>query len=500
MTRSFPLAVTLAVLALQALAPAAPAQNDEDIAVRRFAYASHVFRRMLFDQKFKALSSFRELDDHLPDTVLVVLGRTACLNRASLRGDLLGFLQLGGAALIATDQAASGQAQTMLEHAAGVEVLGMPFVGPERRPKSLYKEKLFCPLVQPVPVDEPDLFHGLRLDPTAELRVATNAPTCLKEIHLPRGIKPLARLPAYSVPEMFHQASRQMDPGVWRDSRKTVQDLTGERLQDGPIFAVGGELDSGRILVLADHSLFINQMMWPTDNNNLEFAYKCMEWLSNGRRKRVLLVEDGKIRTDLDVPLKETALPPGADRIVAAVLDDTLARLEQDNTINQTVWDWLMSRAGTTQQLTRWVLYLLTVPLLLYALYHITHRARHRVDTGVPLLAHEAAGHAAVAPLLEQRFHASVRTGNHWETAHHLARQWLAALPPAASEGPRPPRLAIRGGWWRRHSLRRRFDRLWRLARSTEPAPIGPRRLRRLLVELDQMKAALADGFLQIKG
>ena len=40
---------------------------------------------------------------------------------------------------------------------------------------------------------------------------------------------------------------------------------------------VGGT--RGRILLVADHSIFINMMMLPTDTDNVEFASNCLEYL-----------------------------------------------------------------------------------------------------------------------------------------------------------------------------------------------------------------------------
>jgi hypothetical protein len=52
-------------------------------------------------------------------------------------------------------------------------------------------------------------------------------------------------------------------------------------------FAAGGDWGEkgGRILILADHSVFINDMMTPDDNDNLEFASNCLEWLTDGGKR-----------------------------------------------------------------------------------------------------------------------------------------------------------------------------------------------------------------------
>jgi hypothetical protein len=496
----------LALLAALSLGPPAGAQETSAAdALGRFAFQTHVFRRLLFDQGLRPLSSFGELGQDPANSVLIVLGNTSCLSRDNLPQRLTAFIEQGGAALIATDRATIGEARQMLVNAAGVEVVGKHFVGPDNEPEELYKNKAFCPLLVPIDDAQPDLFRGPRFDPTARLHVATNVPSCLKCIgKRPEGIDPLARLPRYSLPENLGYAileyiRRHREPGKTTPEASqgnVVKDLTGEPYQDGPIFAVGGTWGQGRILVLADHSLFINQMMLPSDIGNLEFAYNCLEWLREGRQRRqVLLVEEGLIRTDIDVPVREVDLPP---EVQAALVDRVLTHMDEQNTFNRMAWDWLMDRAGgKTSRLARWVLEILTVLIVIYAAYRIAIRSRHRVEPMVPLLAHAAARHAPAGPLLEQRYHALYQAGNLWETAHHLARGWFAEHWPTASS--RPPSLALSGGWWHRWSLRRRFNRLWRLAHGTTATRVSPRRLRRVLADLDSLKAALVDGSLKIQ-
>src|SRR5205823_5090731 len=69
------------------------------------------------------------------------------------------------------------------------------------------------------------------------------------------------------------------------------------------------------ILLLPDHSLFINAMMLQGDNANFVFAQDTVRWLTgNGARKRVLFLDDGAVVDKFQVPLSEipdpTQLPP----------------------------------------------------------------------------------------------------------------------------------------------------------------------------------------------
>jgi hypothetical protein len=430
--------LALAILATLLGAVPAFAQAPAD-AAHRFAYETHVFRRLLKDQHLHP-ENLGVIKAHPSESLLIVLGKTDFLNRDNLPEGLAAFVAQGGAVLIATDRAPGFEApQEMLRQAAGVQVLGQPVLGPDTA-AALYRDKAFCPFLIPVRDAEPNLFRGPRLDPTARLRVATNVPTWLRvfEPGLPAGVHRLAMLPPGSSPEPPPRGA----PGLlnrvpWehlRDAFARAFPANGER---GPLFAVGGTRGDGRILVLADHSIFINQMMLPTDNDNVEFTYNALEWLRDHKqRTRVLLVQDGVVRTDLDVPLKEVALPP---EVIAAAADEVLANLEHEDAFNRKLLEWLEGRSGNNpDRIARWALEALTVLVLLYAAYRVLIRGRHRLETAVPLLAHAAAGHTPAAPLLEQRYQAARRAGNHWETAHHLARQWFATLAPAAA-GPRPP-------------------------------------------------------------
>src|SRR5581483_8121704 len=101
-----------------------------------------------------------------------------------------------------------------------------------------YRGSPECIIIQPAPLTGLILLRGLD-------RVATNRPGYLVLGNRPPGLMPMARFPG-------------------------DRDL---------LFAAGRICgDDGRILVLADHSVFINEMMMQRDNDNVYFAYNCIEW------------------------------------------------------------------------------------------------------------------------------------------------------------------------------------------------------------------------------
>jgi hypothetical protein len=479
MTRPLLLAATLAALAL---VPAAQIPRFEPPS--QFAFQTHVFRRLLFDLKLQPLDDFPQLTREPADSLLILLGDTRYLNRAALPGGLLAFVKEGGAVLVATDRLPSDEAQRELEEAAGVSVRGETFVDPEA--DEVYAGQPFCPILVPAWV-ELDLFHSPKLDPTARLQVATNAPSCLERRgpDLPDSVKPLAWLP---------RSAHKEDESLGRPPWVLPRPIRG--VLSGPLFAVGGPIDNGRILVLADHSIFINEMMLPTDNGNVEFAYNCLSWLrgeGDTKRHKVLFVEDGTVRKDLDVPLKAgPLLPPGATRAVVAAVDKALAGLEDQGALDRGLWQRLRDPGLAL----RIAVVGGTLLLLLYVGFRITARGRYRVDLGVPLLARQVELHTPAATVLEQRGREALGAGNLWEAARGLAREWFAELPARAGKG--APHVEAGGGWWRRRSLERRVGRLWVLAHQAEPSRVSPRGLRRVLRDLDDLRAALRDGTVKI--
>jgi hypothetical protein len=503
MTR-FPRCAALALCvsaAVLALAPPAPAQRASGPPGVPFAYRADAFRRLLYDLELKPLWNFSQLRQDPGDCLLVVLGETNGLNPANLPDGLRDFAEQGGAVLVATDRGPDEQAASFLLALTGVTVSGIHLEGPSNAPELLYRGKSFCPILLPRLGGTPDLFRGFpRGGKAGMLSVATNTPSSLASPRLPDQLPGLAWLPDGSAREGTPPQNRRRGD-VWGPLEVVWKHAGGLPPGKGPLFAVGGSVGDGRVLLLADHSVFINQMMIPPDNDNLEFASNCLQWLRDGtrHRTRALFIEEGFIHTDFNVPLKEgPGLPPDALRKGLVILENTLARLEDNGTLDAAVLERLgANRFGGIDLLVRRALEILTILLLVYLVYRVGSRGRFRLDSAVPLLAHEVARHTPAAPLLEQRYRSALQAGSLWETAHSLARQWFASLPLAG--GPVPPRVVVRGGWLHGLGLRRRFRRLWRLAHDITPVRVGPRALRGLLRDIDEMKAALADGRLLLQ-
>jgi hypothetical protein len=102
--------------------------------------------------------------------------------------------------------------------------------------------------------------------------------------------------------------------------------------------------------------------------------------------------------------------------------------------------------------------------------------------------------------LLDQRNESMLRQNNCWEVAHQQARQCLHSLleAQAGSRPCAPPTVTATGGYWQRRQMKRTVLRLWRLASGRYPEKISPAGLRGIEEEIRVVRAAVANGSLQL--
>jgi hypothetical protein len=498
-----------AVLGLAAVLAAPPAAPAQPAARSEFLEGTHAFRRILYDvgrrDRLKPLSDVDGQTDPRR-TLIVVLGAPKPLAALDERlpGGLTGFVERGGALLVVTDQ----QTPRVLADRFGVGVSGVQLT--MRGPGS-YRDMPECPYVDPQPGADPPIFEpglaGARNQPAR--RIATNLPSYLEAGPL-RGIPPRR-----GVSLLAHVRGQRAD-GVW-----------------GFInwgFAAGGPVSDGRVLILADHSIFINEMMLQADNGNIDFAYRCAQWLMvrpednvvrhstralGNLRDQILYYDDGTVRgsrADFAIPLKDLPPPPiPPPDTIMGMLDEALpameeegifARMEEENIVNDYVTDTMASLSlwkGARPEWKIWTLALIAVSASLgvYALVRLG-AFRHRPETAAPLLTALLEKQAPAGAVLAQRQEALLRDGNLWEAARELARHLFLSAGASPDAGPAPPALEVRGGWWGRWQARRRWRELWRLARSARPVRVSPRGFARLAARVRALQAALADGTARI--
>ncbi len=438
----------------------AGAQPAPTAAKPRFGEGTHAFRRLLFDRQFRPLANSRELTESPTRSLLVVFGHTWPLEQ--LEGDLGGlasFVKQGGALLVATDRLSTPALMTSFGVAVDGEVVlpNLPALTPT------YRGLPECPFALPVRNASPPLFQARTLPGQQSAPfVAANLPSQLIRLRTqPPALPLLAVLPALA-----------------SDGRSMAA------------FAVGGDVGAGRVLIMADHSVFINDMMLQPDNGNIDFAYRCAEWLQRSPaapRDRVLYYEDGVIRRDFDIPLKDVPPPPiPSPEELVPIIDQTLHGLEEENAFN----DMLLHAVGE-DVLWKALAVAACAALSVYGFVRLG-LFRHRHDAATPTLAKLLGQQEPVASLIDQRTVELLREDNLWEAARALARD----LFPAA--GAAPPTVQARGGWWQRRHWGRLVGRLWRLAHAARPARVSTRRFVALAAEVNQLRTALADGTVRI--
>jgi len=520
--------------------------NSKDPPFNPQAYGrgTDVFRRLLFELQFEPVPSFGDLQGIPPDqSLFIMLGNPSCLTKRNFEDELRDFVEQGGAVLIATDNATEGVAGTMLSDLAGVTVTGQTLVTRwlARNGTILcYNNSEYCPLLEPIDGltaakgsmsvlgtlasllgtgGRPDLFRRDPQPGSSRLTVATNAPSRLKSTKdtrwwLTSGIHCLARLPGTCEEETGKPIvpnGPQTQGGAFIRLRQSFT------FNDPMLFAVGGTVGKGRVLVLADHSIFINRMMLPRETNNLEFAANCLHWLRGGistpmeatkaatkgpealqqfmgQRTHVLFWDDGRVREDFHVPLKKVSLPPTLppEPAIVTAIDKTITKLEEEDYFNKELL------ANVDDHFLRYLVYVLTLAASLFLAYRFLWRARHQPETAAPLLADAISQHEPRGSLLDQRRRALLRLGNVWEMGHRLARECFESAGVALT-GASPPRvLMTQGSWRQRWRVRRRVARLWRLACGNAPVRLSPAALRHRLRELEELKTALADGTIRL--
>jgi hypothetical protein len=368
-------------------------------------------------------------------------------------------------------------AQQQLRAVAGVSIGGYTLHCLEE--KSCYKWLDYCPLVVPLPEREPNLFSDLV---TGRSRgVATNLPSFLVMERRAGQVGPIATMPDHCV-HPPGEVLRLLQP------------------EGRPLFAVAGEFGKGRVLVMADHSVFINEMMLPTDNGNFDFTANAIGWLRDGRRTKVLFVDERGIQTKFEIPLKSINIPPeeamrmlfaNRNEILAAG-ENVLGRVEADGAFDRGLMN-VLDRAGMPPgRIVLFALVVLTGLFGLYAVYRVGVRGRFHHDLTAPVLATAIDRNLPVAALAEQRHRVLLAGGNLAEPAMHLARQWFARFGVETFGGPMPA-LESRGTWWHRRRMAARLRGVWRLA-AGQGGHVAPRRLEALERELSKLRAAHERG------
>jgi hypothetical protein len=437
------------------------AYGQEDL--RSLREGTHLFRRILYDAGLQPLQKMLDVGKEPEKTILIVLGDTRALADDSLLAtrppmSVEEFVQRGGAVLLAAKSFTPLRLNPL-----GVSILEEPLEVPASAPGA-YNHHEDCILVQATQPGQ-QLLRNLK-------RVVTYQPGYIR--HAAPGLNVLAQFPE----------------GCYFPR-------SGAQARDLP-FAVGGSRGDGRVLVLSDHSVFFNAVLWQSDNDNAFFAKNCADWLNEyGKRPQVLFF-DGQIQRQFDIPLKPAPLPPLPPlEAIAQTVDEVLVGFEEEDRFNALLTNAIL--AVPQDALLRTIIVLATVVLAFYGLHRLS-QARHRFEAGVPLRAGTLIQLLPRASLFDQRHGAMLRENNFWETAQALARHTLEPYLQTNSLEERSvlPTVQIQGSWAERRKLRRQVQNLWQLAYAAQPTPISARELKKVRAASQKVHKALAERKLQI--
>jgi hypothetical protein len=403
-----------------------------------------------------------------PDEIVIfVLGDLKVLDDIEAQiGDLGRFLYLGGAFLIASSQPDHGRLKRWKLQLDGRTV---------NQKKSTSYQGLWqeCPLITPglgQQVSHP-LVKGFRKG------LATHEPSFLRP-----DMTNLTMLAGFH-PDCFLLPAK--DHGLWQQLLAPQK----PRPEGGFLWALEDIPSStGRALFLASPSVFWNKLMLfeANDNDNFEFARRCADWIRQGPdnpRSLALVVADGKILTFFNLPLEVPYRLPHPETIVNNILHG----IQKEKTLD----NFLINEVGKDRFMQGW-LWALTASLGLIWAWRLMHR-RHKLEKHAPLYAGRFES-SHPPPLEDPRFQAAVESGNLWEPAQVLVRQWFqerSSQPcPWDEEHIAPPQVLAEGSWWQRRRLQRKVERLWRWA-AAPPAPLSLRRFCKLMAELDGLTQAV---------
>lgn len=428
---------------------------------------TEAFRAILNEQGFEPLDLKLRIYDDPSSTLVIILGDTTHPNLPVSDFDINDFLrhylEEGGALLLASDRATPPLGRGHWVDEFNVQITGELVVTDTERDR--FAESPNCPFVETESIL--DRLGGRQRSEFRDVfepfdRIATNNPSLI------RGMDPFA--------------------AAWHPYSATIGGSSGQAVN--PLresLAVGFVgLNGSRFGIMADHSIFINQMILHPDNQNLEFTETLVTWFKQGRfgdRTKCLFIEDGEIITNFNLRLAELPGPrlppfPILVNMLAQTGNALIAEMQNKDFFNRT-----LLRGVPTSRLLNILLVILTLGLMFYGLRRIwTGRVRKdplltykRTEEPPPLVNHLHARHEDV-----------IDGGNFNEVARRQVREWLIALGGSPRNGSAPPVIAA-GSYWRRRQIRREVQRIWDYAFGSVPGQLSARGWLRLRERLHRL-------------
>jgi hypothetical protein len=449
----------LAVFMMIMLAGTAHAQK-----VSPFERGTQAFRAVLNRCGFQPLDIIQEAIADPNPSLIVLFGTTDVYDEHFASGHLLEFIRHGGAVLIASDQPSRGEMWGQLE----IAINGGIVIAPPGDADAIYRgEYVECPLLQ-----QPRRQRTRsKLDLLGTLRVATNRPSYFNRLPMP-GEQLFGQGPEPSLNQA--RVIAELPTGCFVPNARQPFQAPERRF----LFAIADVLGRGRYAVLADHSLFLNMMMLQNDNDNIAFAMNLTRWLSeDGKRNRVLLVDDGQVRTDFSLNIDYVDPPLPHPDVLGPMVDQLMASLERDNFFNEGI-----QKLMPPYRILRSTLLLLTVLAAVFFLGRMVSR-RYRMDRAVAKLPDRVSDLAT--PMAAEM---ALTPGAIGAAARQLSRGTLEQLLGGPLDVKHPPIATSSRAW------EARIRTIWETASGASRRIGRPSDLERLAQDLVDLQKAVERG------
>ncbi|MFO0822978.1 MAG: hypothetical protein U0792_07640 [Gemmataceae bacterium] len=241
---------------------------------------------------------------------------------------------------------------------------------------------------------------------------------------------------------------------------------------DDALFAVGGDgpdLDNEtpyRFLMMADHSVFINEMLIEPGTQNLELTYRVIEFLQGPqKRKRCLFIENGQVIEKFD-GLRQAFAKPKPQMPMPNLWNSQEKLVDLGNKIV----DEAQSRNLLNNMLNKLVrlpslMRLLVLLATLYGMWFLMRRFfSSRKPTDIPP-APAVAGVATGPPgVFDRRQKELIRRNNIYEPVRDMVRDYFSSLGIETNPGPKMPEVVITRAVRKPESLRLALKDFWKLA------------------------------------
>ncbi|MSR54796.1 MAG: hypothetical protein EXS09_16135 [Gemmataceae bacterium] len=386
---------------------------------------SEVFRFGLYENKIKELTDPRDALNFPRESIIIVLGDSSQLSSFIDPVDLRDFVDNGGAVLIASDSSNQQNVRPGVQtwgQQFGISINGMHVTADQDK---CYRQLRGRPFVRPrQPVwNAPspfDLFAGIEANGSAAL--ATDHPSEMS-FRPPFGFR-ASNLAAYPENSRLVAGPRSVE------ANRNHFAVALEQLEPGGV-------GPGRLLVLADHSVFVNGMLgfqedpnveqgFKFDNANWQFSNRTIDWLKAGPQKprsKCLFIEDGRIVEKFAIEVPPIPRPPMPDippdvlaNLILNQANHFIRQAEEQNFFNRVLEGWL-----GLPRLLRMFLIVTTIIFVLVCLTWLS-RSNRKPESSSTLTPAAQARFLPRGGMMRQRTAAQLEVANLFEGASRRVR------------------------------------------------------------------------------